>query len=363
MRIVLLAHEKFSPKDAKTAHCVLRYAKLGWSGDEVAAIIDRSKVGRDAADFVGDVGRGVPIVATLADALPLRPDTLVIGIAPVGGALPADWLSDVEAALRAGLRVVSGLHTRISDHFPGHEKQIREVRHEHPPNRIATGEAMGVDALVVTMVGTDCSSGKMTASVELAMEAKRRGLKAAFVATGQTGIMIGADAGAPLDALVADFVAGATEALVLQAAAKKPDIIFVEGQGNVTHPAYAGVTAGLLHGSFPDALVMCDEPRREFLSLPPGPVRFVKNSARRERELCEAHLASTTQARVVAAALMTRGLDEADYRAEVASAEKELGVAAGDVFRGDTGKLLDAILANAPSRDAKRARYQKGVVG
>lgn len=363
MRIALLAHDKFSPRDAKTAHCVLRYAKLGWSGDEVAAIIDRSKAGRDASEFVGEVGRGVPIVATLADALAHRPDTLVIGIAPVGGALPASWLPDVEAALRAGMRVVSGLHTRIAPSFPGHEKQFREVRHEHPPNRIATGEAMGIDALVVTAVGTDCSSGKMTASVELAMEAKRRGLKAAFVATGQTGIMIGCDAGAPLDALVSDFVAGAMEELVLQAAAKKPDIIFVEGQGNITHPAYAGVTAGLLHGSFPDVLLMCDEPRREFLSLPRGPIQFVKTSAARERELCEAHLAGTTQARVVAAALMTRGLNEADYLAEVATAQKELGVAAGDVFRGDTAKLLDAILAAAPSRDAKRARYQKGVVG
>ncbi|HUR68475.1 MAG TPA: DUF1611 domain-containing protein, partial [Candidatus Thermoplasmatota archaeon] len=312
MRLALLAHDKFAPGSAKTAQGAIVYAKNGWSGDEVVCVIDRSKAGRDAGDFI-DAARGIPIVASAAQALPLAPDALVIGIAPVGGALPADWREDLEVALAAGVRVISGLHTALRPAFPTHASHIRDVRHEHPPQRITTGDGMYVDSLVVTLGGTDCNSGKMTTSVELVREARRRGLTAAFVATGQTGIMIGCDAGAPLDALVSDFVAGATEELVLQAAQKRPDLIVVEGQGTLTHPAYSGVTASLLHGSMADVLVLADEPSRLVLRMPPGPVEFRKPSLAFERDLNEMHMAATTSAKVGAIALMTPGLSTREY--------------------------------------------------
>jgi uncharacterized NAD-dependent epimerase/dehydratase family protein len=375
MRLVVLAHDSFDPRRAKTAHCVIRYARLGWSGDEVVAVVDRTKAGEDASASIGEVGAGIPVVASVADACALptahRPDALVIGVAPVGGALPAGWADDIREALARGMRVVSGLHTPLKELFPEQADRIRDVRHEHPAKRIATGEGLGVESLVVTAIGTDCSSGKMTASVELAMEARRRGLRAGFVATGQTGIMIGADAGAPLDAIASDFVAGAMEECLLKAAEARPDVIFVEGQACLTHPAYAGVTASLLHGSFPDVLLLCDEPRREFLKLD-GPVRFVKSSPARERALAEAHVAQHTRARVAAAALVTRGLSADEARAECETVEKELGVPAADVFREGGGRLLDGILAEARRRGlwnekgfvrgAKSSRYQRGVV-
>ena len=374
MRLVVLAHDKFDPRNAKTAHAVVKYAREGWSGDEVVAVVDRQKAGRDASEFVGAVGKGIPVVATVRETLPLRPDAVVIGIAPVGGALPQDWTADIEAALSSGVRVISGLHTSVArdPRFARWAHLVQDVRHQHPPQRITTGEGVGVEALVVTAVGTDCSSGKMTAAIELTKEARRRGLKAAFVATGQTGIMVGCDAGAPLDALVSDFVAGAMEECVLKAYDKaRPDVIFVEGQGSLTHPAYSGVTASLLHGSFPDVLLMCDEPRRELVTMP-GPLKFVKPSPARERVLNEAHLAPTTQARVGAAALMTRGLSQEEYLAERDVVERELGVPAGDVFRGDAARVLDGILAEARRRGlwddkgfvrgVKAARLAKGVV-
>ncbi|HVM45118.1 MAG TPA: DUF1611 domain-containing protein [Candidatus Thermoplasmatota archaeon] len=349
MRLALLAHDKFGPQSAKTAMGAIVYSRNGWSGDDIACVIDRSKAGRDAGEFLGEVAKGIPIVASAAEAIALTPppDALVIGIAPVGGALPADWRADLDTALDAGMRVVSGLHTALKPDFPRHAHLVRDVRHEHPPQRITTGEGMFVDALVVTFAGTDCNSGKMTSAVELAREARRRGLKAAFVATGQTGIMIGCDAGAPLDALVSDFVAGATEELVLQAAQKEPDIIFVEGQGTLTHPAYSGVTASLLHGSFPDVVVLADEPRRQELRMPPGPVAFPKPSLAFERALNETHLQLTSRGRVGAVALMTPGVPEAEYRETRDRIEKELGLAAGDVFRGEAGRILDGVLATA----------------
>jgi len=347
MRIAVLAHDKFSPGSAKTAQGAIVYARNGWSGDEVVCVIDRQKAGQDAGRSLGEVARGIPIVRSMDDALAHRPDALMIGIAPVGGALPPDWRPDIETALAAGVRVISGLHTALKPDFPKHGHLIRDVRHEHPPQRITTGEGMFVDSLVVTLVGTDCNSGKMTTSVELVREARRRGLTAAFVATGQTGIMIGCDAGAPLDALVADFVAGATEELVLEAAKKRPDIIVVEGQGTLTHPAYSGVSASLLHGSMADVLVLADEPRRTHLRMPPGPVAFPKMSLAFERGLNEFHMQPTTRAKVGAVALMTPGLNDAEYLEARDRAEKEVGVPAGDVFRGDTARVLDGVLAEA----------------
>lgn len=372
MRLLILAHDSFDPRRAKTANSVLKYAHDGWSGDTVVAVIDRAKAGSDAGDAVGEHGRGVPVLASVQEALRLRPDALFLGIAPVGGALPPDWRADIEAALAAGVRVVSGLHTALAPSFPQHATLVRDVRHEHPPQRITTGEGATVEPLVVTAVGTDCNSGKMTVAIELAREARRRGVKAAFIATGQTGIMVGCEAGAPLDALVSDFVAGAMEECVLAAARAEPDIIFVEGQGSLTHPAYSGVTASLLHGSWPDVLVLADEPRREHLRMPPGPVRFRKDTAAEARDLNEAHVARTTGARVGAVALMTPGLTDVEYREEREQMEKSLGVPAGDVFRGDVARILDGVLAEASARGlwragrpvpgAKAARVREGVL-
>lgn len=362
MRLALLAHDRFGPNSSKTAHGAIIYARNGWSGDEIACVIDRSKAGRDAGEFIGEVGKGIPIVADAKAALALRPDALVIGIAPVGGALPEDWRGDVQAMLDADVRVLSGLHTALKPSFPKHAHLIRDVRHEHPPQRITTGDALFVDSLVVTFGGTDCNSGKMTSAVELTREARRRGLKAAFVATGQTGIMIGCDAGAPLDALVSDFVAGATEELVLKAARSQPDIIFVEGQGTLTHPAYSGVTASLLHGSLPDVIVLADEPRRLELRMPPGPVAFRKPSLQQERDLNELHMRATSGAKVGAVALMSPGMSDAEYREARDRVEKELGVAAGDVFRGEAGRILDGVLAAARERGLWDERgFKRGV--
>lgn len=372
MRLALLAHDKFGPQSAKTAMGAIVYARNGWSGDEVVCVIDRSKSGEDAGAYLGDVAKGIPIVRSTTEALRFGPEALVIGIAPVGGALPTDWRPDIDAALDAGVRVVSGLHTALKPSFPRHAHLIRDVRHEHPPQRITTGEGLFVDSLVVTFGGTDCNSGKMTSAVELTMEARKRGLKAAFVATGQTGIMIGCDAGAPLDALVSDFVAGATEELVLKAAQKQPDIIFVEGQGTLSHPAYSGVTASLLHGSFPDVVVLADEPRRLELRMPPGPVAFRKPSLAFERDLNDMNLRLTSNGRVGAIALMTPGVPEAEYQETRAGIEKALGLPAGDVFRGEAGRILNGVIAMAKQRGlwdergfkrgVKPARRPKGVV-
>ncbi|MHB8585820.1 MAG: DUF1611 domain-containing protein [Thermoplasmatota archaeon] len=363
-RIAILAHDAFDPTHAKTGHALLRYARAGWSGDEVVAVIDRAQAGKDASAAVGPIGSGIPIVASVAEARAKRPDVLAIGIAPVGGALPGEWRTEIADALRAKWKVVSGLHTFLAEDpefaslaGPAGDRIWDVRRWPRERYRIATGQAALVDAVVVTLVGTDCSSGKMTTAIELTREARRRGIEAGFVATGQTGLMVGADSGAPLDAIPSDFVAGAMEEAVVAAANQGREILFVEGQASIAHPAYSGVSLSLLHGSFPDLLVLCGEPARRVLRFKSA-IPFPTNPFPMEGALNEAVCGPRTGARVAAVALMTPGRSAAEYEAEVARTETEMHVSAGDVFRGDAGRILDGVLRAAEAKGLWRdGRY------
>jgi uncharacterized NAD-dependent epimerase/dehydratase family protein len=349
MRLLILAHGKLSPEDAKTATGILRYSE-----DTVVGLVDEEHAGDDGGDPMGPPAEGIPVVASVEEGLDLDPDALAIGIAPVGGQLPDAWRPDLEAALEAGLTVVGGLHTHLSEDpelaalADETDGTLRDVRKPDVEQRVATGAALEADAVVVTTAGTDCSSGKMTTTLELWQEARDRGLEAGWVATGQTGLMIGADAGAPMDAVVSDFVAGVTEACVV-GAAEDNDIVFVEGQGSIAHPGYSGVTSSIVLGSFPDVLVLCDVPAREHHDFP-SVREFPKQGLAAHRDLLEDLLAEVSGGTVAAASLVPRGLDEAEARTAFKRAEEELGVPADDVVGGDRGRILDAVLEAAADR-------------
>jgi uncharacterized NAD-dependent epimerase/dehydratase family protein len=197
-----------------------------------------------------------------------------------------------------------------------------------------------VQSTIVLSVGSDCAIGKMTMALELDLEARRRGIKSIFVPTGQTGIAI-AGWGISVDAVVADFIAGAAERLVVEGAARGGELLWVEGQGSILHPVYSGVTLGLFHGSAPHLLLLCHEAGRteiEGVGGGPHPIPPLK-------ELVELHerLSLPAQpARVAAIALNTRSLSEADARAAIAAAEEETGLPTDDPVRFGAGKLLAA---------------------
>lgn len=189
--------------------------------------------------------------------------SIVVGIAPTGGKLPPHWMAELKAAAEAGLDVVSGLHTRLTS-FPELVQaaarsgaRLIDVRHSDESYGAASGRKR--TGKRVLTVGTDCALGKKYTALALAKNLKSRGVAASFRATGQTGIMISGE-GIAMDAVIADFVAGAAEQLSPDNAADHWDVI--EGQGSLFHPAYAGVTLGLLHGSQPDAIVLCHDPSR-----------------------------------------------------------------------------------------------------
>jgi len=341
MRALLLAHGRFGPVTAKTAVCLIRYRR----GD-VVGVVDRDRAGKDAGSFVPEAA-GLPVVASVGEALKLEPDTLVIGVAPIGGGIAPEWRPDLRAALEHGMTVLSGMHTFLGDDpelaalAQRHNAKIVDVRRPPRERHIATGEARQIPAIVVLTVGTDCSGGKMTAAVDLHREALRRGLPSAFVATGQTGILVGCDAGVAVDALVGDFMAGAVERMVLECAARGKRLIWVEGQGAASHPAYSGVSVALLHGASPDYLVMCHDPSRHEKHSFPG---FPTLPLREEIALNEHLLKWHTGGKVVSAALMTPNMSEAQARDAVARAQLETGLPTTDTVRFGPGPVLDAVL-------------------
>lgn len=269
--------------------------------------------------------------------------SLVIGVAPVGGQIPPHWLGALRTALEAGLDLVSGMHSRLTG-FPELAetaarlgRALHDVRHS---DRVfPTGNGRRRTGRRVLTVGTDCAVGKKYTALCLARGLAARGVHASFRATGQTGIMIAGD-GVAIDAVIADFVSGAAEWLSPDA---PPDHWHVvEGQGSLFHPAYAGVTLGLVHGTQPDALVLCHDPtRRTIASLPDYPQAPLTEAI--DLYLRCARLTNPA-ARFVGVALNTSDYAEPEARALLAAAAGETGLPATDPLRFGVEPLLDRLL-------------------
>src|SRR3990172_4669785 len=246
--LVLAEGHSADPHHGKTARGVVRYG-----ADPVVAILD--------SEHAGETYQGIPIVGRVADALCFGPTTALVGVAPTGGRLPEKWRDILKHAISQGLDVEAGMHQFLSDdselaeHARRHKVELRDLRRPPADLTVTTGSNLTHGAAVVLTVGSDCAIGKMTVSLELDREAQARGIASVFVPTGQTGIAI-AGWGIAVDAVVADFLAGAAERLVVEGAARG-DLLWVEGQGSLIHPQYSGVTLGLYHGSAPHALVLC----------------------------------------------------------------------------------------------------------
>lgn len=351
-RLAILAEGQFTRLDAKTAVGVLRYRP-----DEVAAILDSTRAGRTAADCVG-AGGAVPVVATLDEAAALGADSLMIGIAPIGGTLPDAWRSVVRQALERGFDVLSGLHAFLADdpEFAAlarrHGATLHDVRRPPHPLEVASARAARTDACVVLTVGTDCNVGKMTTSLQLQRALEARGVRTAFVATGQTGIFI-ADHGVAVDAVPSDFAAGAIETLVVEAAAGA-DVVAVEGQGALHHPGFSGVTLSLLHGAAPAGMILCHEVTRGLIrrSAERGGALDVPPLAA-VRDAYERAAAWIRPAPVIGIALQTADLDEPAARAAVDAASRETGLPATDPVRFGAEPLADAVEALRRARAAE----------
>lgn len=342
-RYLILADGEFGPLTSKTANSVIRYLP-----DRIVAVLDRVNAGKTVQDVLG-FGGNTPVVSTMKEGLAGKPDAVLIGIAPVGGRLPDEWRQWLLEAIDAGCEIWSGLHTFISDDPAIAERarqkgtKIHDLRRPPANLPVSSGKAKHVDPYVILTVGTDCNVGKMTSQLQITKQLNARGARTRFVATGQTGIMI-EGWGIAVDAVVADFIAGAAEALVLEGS-KDADIVLVEGQGSLNHPGYSGVTCGLLHGSCPDGLILCHQATREYigdyrkaswLRIPPL-TEYIK--------LYEGVAGFVHPTKTIAICLNTYDLNEADAKAACEQAAKETGLPCTDPVRFDPAPIINAVLA------------------
>ncbi len=335
-RLLILA-EGYSadPHYGKTMRGVLRYR-----AEDVVAILDSTRAGDDE--------EGLPVVGDVESSLPLQPSVALVGVATQGGRFPAEWREILRDCIRHGLAIENGLHEFISDDpelvalATAAGVTLTDLRRPPEGLDVPSGANVQLPGKTVLTVGSDCAIGKMTVALELDREARARGIASCFVPTGQTGIAI-AGWGISVDAVVADFIAGAAERLVVEASERGGELLLVEGQGSISHPAYSGVTLGLIHGSAPHAFVLC---HRAGTTEIEGYEGYPLLSLAELVGLHERISLTRRRASVACIALNTRHLGDDEARAAVAQAETETGLVADDPVRFGAGRLLDSLVTH-----------------
>jgi uncharacterized NAD-dependent epimerase/dehydratase family protein len=339
-----MAEQRVTKVELKTPYLVLigsehdpTYAKTGlgiaqWRRERVAGQMR----------FPGcSVDLGVPDM-TVDEAVDAGVGSLVIGVAPVGGQIPDSWWVAIEQAARAGLDVVCGLHVKLADNpalvAAAKASGARLVDVRVPPKNLPVGTGIKRSGKRVLTVGTDCAIGKKYSALALDHAMRAAGMKSTFRATGQTGIMIAGE-GMPIDAVVADFISGAAECLSPDNAPDHWDVI--EGQGSLFHPGYSGVSLGLLHGSQPDAFVVCHDATRTHVS---GWEHYALPSV---IQCIELHVAAGRRTnpgiRCVGISVNTSGLPPAERADWLANLSAETGLPCVDPLIEGCGTIVEYI--------------------
>ncbi len=342
-RVVLLQHGGLADLSGKTGLTLLRYRR-----GPVVAVVDPDQAGRSLREVSG-IDRDVPVVASLAEALATGPEVAVIGLAPSGGRLPEPVRADVAAALRAGLSVASGLHSRIGDDpalapLRRDPAWIWDLRREPEGLVVAAGRAAALPCRRLLAVGSDMAVGKMSACLELAAAAEQMGIPARFVGTGQAGILISGQ-GVALDAVRVDYAAGAVEAAVLAAGeGLGPEgLVLVEGQGSLAHPG-STATLPLLRGSQPtDLLLVHRAGQRHIKGLPELPIPPLPELIAAVEALAALGRPDGHRPRVKAVALNTGHLDDAAAARAMGAVAEDTGLPCTDVVRSGGAAVLQAL--------------------
>ena len=339
-RLALLMHDALDKSYGKMGFGLMRYGAA-----PTVVVIDRSQVGQSVQAITG-IPCDAPVVGSLREALAFGPDTLVPAIAPPGGALPDDWMPEIEEALRAGLSLVNGLHAPMANDLslaplvqPG--RFIWDLRQEPPGLDNGAGLAREVSAKRVLLVGTDMANGKMTAALELDRAAQAHGWKSRFLASGQIGIAIAGE-GMPLDGVRVDFASGAVEQMVLTYG-NTHDVLWIEGQGSLLNPA-STATLPLIRGSMPTHLILTHRAGQEVIGRCPWVRIPLLRDVIALYELVASGAGCLPAAHVAGIALNTAHLDDETAHRAIEETRQETGLPVVDVLRTGAGELLHAVM-------------------
>ncbi len=336
-QIVILADKRFGPTTSKLANSVIRY--LGY---EVLAVIDSHHAGKTVQQVLG-FGGEIPIYPDLEEALLFQPKTLIIGISPPGGQFPSDWYPVIISAIQNRMDIVSGLHEYLSDVVEfnvladKYSVKLVDLRKFTGPHVLARGLAKNFRSKIILTVGTHGNVGKMTATIEVIKKLQEQGRSADWLPTGQIGILL-KGRGIPADVIKGDFISGAVESSLARLDGNF-EYLFVEGQGSLQHMAYSPVSLALLHGSLPDAMILC---HRTDVGVSEYGINTDDLNA--SIEMNERMLAFVKPSKVVGISINTYNLSEDRARKVIADAEKQTGLPVTDPVRYDAGILADALV-------------------
>jgi uncharacterized NAD-dependent epimerase/dehydratase family protein len=339
-KIIIYAEGRFNSINAKVAASFIRY-----HADKCLAVIDSTQVGKTCNEILG-YGGEIPVVNSVNDVLGLSPDIFLIGNGLFHNELPDAYRKEIKVALESSMDVVSGIHFRLADDPEFSKLAARNGSviwdTKEPPKGLTTSQNLvqEIPQLVVHTVGSDCRVGKKTTALEVCASLTKFGIENVFAATGQSGIYISGK-GIAIDAVPGDFIAGATEKLILDSVKDtNAEVVLLEGQGSITHPAYSAVTLGLLHGAMPQALILCHEAgltaHKDWETFPLLPLKELIN-------IYETLGSYMRPCKVIGISINCAGLTEDEAQKIAAEIERETGLPTTDVIKQGADKLVEAI--------------------
>ena len=348
-RAIIYCESQFSSMDGKTANGLIREP----GNYSITAVIDSTKKGQDSGEFLDNQMNGIPLCGDLEEAITCsdqKPEYFIFGIAPSDAFLKESERKIIIKAMQAGMNIINPLQEFLTedeemmDHALRYGVEIHDIRKPKPKKewKLFTGKILDVSTPIITVLGTDGACGKRTTAMIIEKGLKERGYKTAFIATGQTGLIQGASYGFAMDAFPLQYVIGELESEVVRAnETEHPDIIIVEGQGALSHPAYAS-SCGILRGARPKAVILQHPPKRKVL----GDFPFVKMpSVQSEIDLIE-HFSQT---KVIAITLNHEGMTNQELEHTILEYEREFHLPVTDVLKTGYNKIIDPIIEFFPS--------------
>lgn len=345
---IVYCEGNFGLIDGKTANGLVRHSEKY----EILSIIDSTQAGRDAGDVLDGKMNNIPVLADLDEAMASasdKPDYFIFGMAPATGMLSAEERKTVLAALAHGMNVVNGLHEFLSEDpemaaaGAANNAKIIDVRKPRPKNdlRLFSGAIHGVTCPRIAVLGTDCAIGKRTTASILTRALVKRGVRAVMVTTGQTGLMQGARYGVALDAVPSQFCCGELEATIVEAFERdNPDVIIIEGQGALSHPAFC-TSAFILRGSAPDGVILQHAPHRthrcdfENMKMP---------NPQSEIELIEAF----ANVEVIGLTINHEDMTDDEISAAISTYENDLQIPVTDALARPEDQLVNMLFLSFP---------------
>jgi uncharacterized NAD-dependent epimerase/dehydratase family protein len=330
---LVICEGNFGKYVGKTANGLVRYSDRY----EILGVIDSQKAGKMAHEIVEGAKKGIPVFKNLSESLSQLdriPENLIIGVATIGGRLPSDFRGVITEAIENKINIIAGLHEFLIE--------VIDVRKEPPLEKMRRFADLcrSIPAVRNPVLGTDSSIGKRTTAIELTKSLNENGIKTVFVSTGQTGILQGFNYAVPIDSIQGDYIVGELEKEIIRAYENEnPEVIIIEGQGSISHPAYVCGSRAIITASQPNAIILQHAPKRKYRNFRKDDLKLPMPELDKEIEMLEMF----SSAKVIGITLNHEDMTDEDIQETVTRYEGKFGMPCCDVLRHGCNKLVDTV--------------------